>query len=211
MKVTVFLSALLLAVQVSRGEGRKITVKEKVAQTDWAGLRGVNFIPSYASNTYEIWRNYDHNVFDRELRLVQAVGYNSVRLWLNYAAFEELGAKMADHVEDALRLCEKYNLRAVMVLFDSCGLRPRKDVRWMTAGEAYDPFMNSPRLSSKEKQHLERLFGKYCKGLGKFTLVPVGSDSPIMAILWQNWQSTPGNDRLGIRNLMLTWRLCSVA
>ncbi len=197
LKVTAFLAAMLVICQMSWGQGKALTAKEKIAQTDWAGLRGVNFIPSYASNTYEIWRNYDSNVFARELRLVEAVGYNSVRLWLNYAAFEELRGKMVDRVEDALRECAKHNLRAVVALFDSCGVRQRKDSRWMTASEAFDHFMSSQRFSAEEKQFLERLFGKYSKGFGKFTLVPVGSDSPIMTILWQNWQSTPGNDRLG--------------
>jgi len=177
------------------GEGAR-TAQEKIAQTDWAGVRGVNFIPSYASNPYEIWRNYDHNVFDRELRLAGAVGYNGVRLWLNYSVYEELGPKMVDRVEDALRLCAKYHLRAVVNLFDSCGTRPRPDARWMTASEAYDHFMNNPRLSAEKRQFLQQYFGQYVKGYGKNTLVPVGSDSTMMTILWQNWQSTPGNNRL---------------
>jgi hypothetical protein len=194
--------ALLVAALLATGtvvaaaEGGR-TAQEKIAQTNWAAVRGATFIPSYASNTYDIWRHYDHDVFDRELRLVEAVGYNSVRLWLNYSVYEEIGPQMVDRVEDALRLCAKYHLRALIVLFDSCGVRPRKDARWMTASEAYDYFLNSPRLSAEEKQHLQRLFGGYVKGYGKDTLVPVGSDSPIMTILWQNWQSTPGNDRLG--------------
>jgi hypothetical protein len=195
-RLTVLLLAVTVSSQVSRGADQR-TGKQKVEQTDWAGVRGVNFIPSYASNTYEIWRNYDSQVFDRELRLVKGVGYNSVRLWLNYSAFEELGSKMVDRVQDALSQCTKHNLKAVVALFDSCGVRQRKDARWMTAAEAYDLFANSSRLSAEEKQYLERLFGKYSKGFGKFTLVPVGSDSPIMTLLWQNWQPTPGNDRLG--------------
>jgi len=181
----------------ARASDGKRTAQEKIAQTDWAGVRGANFIPSYAANTYEIWRNYDHAVFDRELRLVRVVGYNSVRLWLNYAAFEELGSEMVDRVEDALRLCAKYHLRAVVNLFDGCGVHPRKDERWMTASEAYDYFMNSSRFSAEEKQLLQHHFGKYCKGFGKDTLVPVGADSPIIAIVFQHWQSTPGSDRLG--------------
>jgi len=195
-------AAVLFAIHPSSSAAESVaksarTAKEKIAQANWAAVRGATFIPSYASNTYDIWRHYDHDVFDRELRLVEAVGYNSVRLWLNYSVYEEIGPQMVDRVEDAVRLCAKYHLRALIVLFDSCGVRPRKDARWMTASEAYDHFMNSPRLSAEEKQHLQRLFGGYVKGYGKDTLVPVGSDSPIMAILWQSWQSTPGNDRLG--------------
>jgi hypothetical protein len=169
----------------------------KIAQTDWAQIRGANFIPSYASNSYEIWRNYNHAVFENELRLASEVGYNSVRLWLNYAAFEELGTAMVDRVEDALRLCAKYQLRAVIVLFDSCGIRPRKDAQWMSARSAYEQFQSSPRFTSEQKMFMATLFKNYVEGFGAHTLVPVGSDTPFMALLWQNWQSTPGNDMLG--------------
>ena len=100
-------------------------LQNKIAGTNWSRIRGTNVIPSYASNTYEIWRNYNHEIFENELRLTAEVGYNSVRLWLNYAAFEELGTKMVDRVEDALELCAKYHLRAVIVLFDSCGMQAR--------------------------------------------------------------------------------------
>jgi hypothetical protein len=172
-------------------------LESKIGHTDWEKVRGVNFIPSYASNSYEIWRNYDHDTFDRELRLVPAVGYNSVRLWLNYAAYEELGSKMVNDVEDALRISAKYHLRAVVVLFDSCGVRPNPDAHWMTAQEAYDEFQSSSRFSPEQKALMEKLFKGYVARFGTHTLVPVGAESPFMVLLWQNWRSTPGNDRLG--------------
>lgn len=174
------------------------TAEAKIAGTDWSTIRGANFIPSYASNSYEIWRNYDHDTFANELRLVSDVGYNSVRLWLNYQAFEELGPAMTDRIEDALQICAKYHLRAVIVLFDSCGIRPQKDVTWMTAASAYQLFQSSPRFAPDQKAFMSALFKNYVEGIGAHTLVPVSSDTPFMALLWQNWQSTPGNDRLGV-------------
>jgi len=172
------------------------TVESKIVGTNWAGIRGVNFIPSYASNSYEIWRNYDHDAFENGIRLVASVGYNSVRLWLNYDAFDELGVMMVDHVEDALRICAKYHLRAEIVLFDSCGIRPHQAVKWMTAKDAYDQYQSSSRFTPEQKAFMAHLFHGYARGLGANTLVPVGADTPFMSILWQKWQSTPGNDRL---------------
>lgn len=188
----VFLS---LATQVAVASGP--TAQEKLVQTKWSDIHGINFVPTYAENTYEIWRNYDHAEVDRELRLAESVGLNSVRLWLNYAAFQEMGPEMLDHVEDALRLSAKYHLRAVMVLFDSCGVRPRKDAKLMSRREAYDLFQRSPRFSADQKLLMQRLFGNFIQGIGGPTQVPVGSDSPMTVLLWGNWQPTPGNDRLG--------------
>jgi hypothetical protein len=178
-------------------QGGERTLQGKIAQTNWSEVRGVNFIPSYASSTYEIWRNYDHEIVDRDLRLASDVGYNSVRLWLNSAAHEELGPRMVDRVEDALRLCAKYPLRAVLVLFDSCGIRPRKDTRWMTAREAYEQFQSSSRFTAEQKALIQRFFYTYAHGFGASTMVPVASDSPMMALLYQKWLPTPGNNRLG--------------
>ena len=67
----------------------------------------------------------------------------------------------------------------------------------MTAGDAYDEFQKSDRFSSEQKAFMATLFQNYVRGFGARTQVPVGSDTPFMALLWQNWQSTPGNDRLG--------------
>src|SRR5208337_3076980 len=74
--------ALALFLAAARAQGDVRTLQEKIAQTNWSEVRGVNFVPSYASNTYEIWRNYDHEIVDRDLRMASDVGYNSVRLWL---------------------------------------------------------------------------------------------------------------------------------
>jgi hypothetical protein len=43
---------------------------------------------------------------------------------------------------------------------------------------------------------MRQLFDRYAHGFGSQTLVPVAADTPMMALLWQNWQSTPGNDHL---------------
>jgi len=189
------LTVLLYATAWSAGAQQ--ILQQRIAGTNWTKVRGANYIPSYASNTYEIWRNYDHDVFDRELGLVSAVGYNSVRLWLNAAAFDELGRKMVDHVEDALRLCAKHKVRAVINLFDACGVHPRKDARWITTSEAYDTLLQSPRLTSDQKNLMKHLFANYAHGFGARTLVPLAADSPMTVLLFQSWQSTPGSDHLG--------------
>ena len=172
------------------------TLSNKIARTDWGAIRGVNFVPSYAANTYDIWHDYNHALFDRGLGLAEAVGYNSVRLWLNYAAFADSGAAMVDHVEDAVRLCQKHRLKAVINLFDSCGIRPRPGAHRMTAPDAYELFQSSARFTPAQKALMKQLFEHYVHGPGKYTTVAVGEDTPMMVLLFQDWQPTPGNDRL---------------
>jgi hypothetical protein len=189
---------LLLSVPVTgQSPSSQSILQERIASIPWNAVRGVNYIPSYSANSYEMWMRYDHDTFDRELRLASDVGYNSVRLWLNYAAYQELGSKMIEEVEDAVRLCAKYHLRAVVVLFDSCGIRPRPDTQWLLAPEAYEWMQSSSRFTIEQRVLMKRLFNTYVHGFGAHTMVPVASDTPMMALLYQKWVPTPGNDRLG--------------
>jgi hypothetical protein len=172
------------------------SASQKLSRTDWSNIHGVNFVPVYAKNTYEIWHNYDHTEVDRELGLAASVGLNTVRLWLNVAAYEEMGPKMLDNVADALRLTRKHHMRAVMVLFDSCGVRPRQNARMMSALDAYEEFQSSSRFTVPQKELMRHLFYNFVHGIGKDVQVPVAADTPMSILIWVKWQPTPGNDRL---------------
>jgi len=172
-------------------------LSQRIAGTQWSGIRGVNYIPSYGRNLYEIWRDYNHEAFDSELRLAKKVGYNSVRLWLNYFAFAERGQKMVDDVEDAVKLCHKYGLKTLIVLFDACGARPRPNSRLMSVKEAYDSFLASPRLSSQQKELVKSFYQPFAKGPGQDILIPVAEDTSPHILLWQHWQQNPGYDKIG--------------
>ena len=87
--------ALSMATAIN-GEQREKSLSQRIAATDWAKIRGVNYIPSYGRNMHEMWRDYNHEAFDAELAMARNVGYNSVRLWLNYFAFAERGPKMVE-------------------------------------------------------------------------------------------------------------------
>ena len=142
----------LTCLTVSTSVAQIDSAQSKVAKTDWSAIRGVNYVPSYGKNLHEIWRQFDRDAFDSELGLARKVGYNSVRLWLNYFAYKERGQQMIDDVETAVKLCRNHNLKVVIVLFDGCGVRPRPQSRTMTVREAYDHFLRSPQLSEKLKE-----------------------------------------------------------
>jgi hypothetical protein len=187
------LTAILLAGVGSFAQN----VPDKVVKTPWANIRGVNYVPSYGKNLYEIWHDFDRDAFDRELALAKKVGYNSVRLWLSYFAYRERGRKMVDDVKVALNLCSKHNLNAIIVLFDGCGATPTPNARTMTVSEAYDYLLRSPRLSEKLKQIVRLNYGNYAKGLGRDIEVKISDEGSPHALLWQNWQPSPGYDKLG--------------
>jgi len=185
-----------MALSPSVGATRSGAASQRVQKTDWPAIRGVNYIPSYGENLYEIWRHFNPEAFDRELALARKVGYNSVRLWLNYFAYRERGKRMVDDVETAVRLCRKHDLKVVVVLFDSCGSRPRPGAQTMTVSEGYEYLLRNPRLSEKLKEIVRFNYGPFAKGLGKDMRVQLSPDSPPHALLWQSWQPSPGYDKI---------------
>jgi hypothetical protein len=194
--MTGFLWAFSMASATS-GEQRGKSLSQRIAGTEWAKIRGVNYIPSYGRNMHEMWRDYNHEAFDAELAMARNVGYDSVRLWLNYFAFAERGPKMVDAVEDAVKLCRQHGLKVLVTLFDGCGIRPRADARRMTVKEGYDHFLASPRLSQQQKQIVKFNYERFAQGVGRNILIWVGEDTPPDIIVWQHWQPNPGYDKLG--------------
>jgi hypothetical protein len=190
------LSCTLISYPVSALQSTGLPAN-RIDKIDWAAIRGVNYIPSYGQNLYEVWSNFNRDAFDRELAIAKKVGFNSVRLWLNYFAYAERGARMIDDVEAALTLCRKHGLKALIVLFDGCGVRSRPGAKTMTVGEAYGRFLKSPRLTDKLKQIIKFNYASFANGPGRDILIEASEDSSPHILLWQSWQPSPGYDKMG--------------
>jgi beta-1,2-mannobiose phosphorylase / 1,2-beta-oligomannan phosphorylase len=87
---------------------------------DFSWIRGANYVPSYARNDVQIWMDYDSEVIDRELGYAARLQLNSVRVFLQYAVYEQDPAKFLANFEDFVSLCQKHNIQKVPVVFDSC-------------------------------------------------------------------------------------------
>lgn len=87
---------------------------------NYSDVRGFNYQPSYAYNSYEAWRFFDKEVFDREIGLGKKYfpKMNTIRLWLSYDAFRYEEDRQAENFETALKICDKYGCKAVVCLFN---------------------------------------------------------------------------------------------
>ena len=164
------------------------------AQTpiDWSAIRGVNYIPSYARGSQEIWERYDHAVVDRELGYAADLGLNSVRVFLHFWAYRKNPEKFLASFGDFLKRCARHHLTVLPILFDSCGIDPRPDAEDMTSEAAYRKFLADPALSQAAKQRMEQVYGEYALGRGKSVLVPVGKTTPVDIFIWRWWSPSPG-------------------
>ena len=200
LPVKLFSLVLVLLVLPALARGtQSSSANRNGANLDWSKIRGVNYVPSYGKNLHEAWSNFDRDAFDRELGLARKVGYNSVRLWLNYFAYRDRGRKMVDDVQTAVELCRKHNLKVLIVLFDGCGVSKQPGSKTMTVKAAYDYFLRNPKLSDKLKEIVKFNYDKYANGVGRDVEVQVSENTSPHVLLWQDWQPSPGYDKLDQR------------
>jgi hypothetical protein len=87
---------------------------------DFSGMRGANYVPSYARNDVQTWMDYDPAVIDRELGYAERLRLNTVRVFLQVAVYERDPKLFLTRFEDFLARCEKHHLAMMPVVFDSC-------------------------------------------------------------------------------------------
>lgn len=91
---------------------------------DFAKLRGLNYLPSWAANAVSQWRFYDGPQAGIELGYLSSIGANAVRVWLSYAVWEVEGATFVEKLEDFLGRAADHGLAVVLVVWDAIGQLP---------------------------------------------------------------------------------------
>ena len=90
------------------------------AKQPW--LVGANFIPSNAINELEMWQaaTFDPTINDRELGLAQAIGMNTMRVFLQDQLWAQDPEGFKKRLDTFLGIAAKHHIRPLLVLFDSC-------------------------------------------------------------------------------------------
>lgn len=83
---------------------------------------GCNFLPSTAVNDVEMWQaeTFDPATMDRELSWAESLGFNSVRVFINYVVWEADAEGLKNRFGRFLTLADKHHIRTMPILFDDC-------------------------------------------------------------------------------------------
>ena len=134
---------------------------------DYSSIKGFNYQPSYGSNGFEIWQQFDAVTIERELRAGKHYfpHMNAIRVWLSWDAFKRNPEKFAANFDIELGIAAQQDLLVMPVLFnrwhdkalDYGGIYidhflPR--VSWIRQGDVFGPYMemivgqhaNDPRI-----------------------------------------------------------------
>ena len=117
-------------------------------------LVGCNFFPSTAVNDVEMWQkeSFDAKTIDRELGWAEALGFNTVRVFLNYAVWETDAAGLKDTFRQFLTIADKHGISTLVILFDDC-FKPEPRVGQQEAPEPgvhNSQWVQSPGVQRRE-------------------------------------------------------------
>jgi len=126
MKFTLLLAAWTLglaqtlwaAEPVARWSDAK--AKAWYAKESW--IVGSNYVPANAINQLEMWQSdtFDPQRIDRELGWAQALGMNTMRVFLHDLLWEQDAAGFKKRIDQFLSIASKHGIKPILVLFDSC-------------------------------------------------------------------------------------------
>ena len=105
------------AAQPSRWTEQK--ANDWYAQQPW--LVGSNYIPATAINQLEMWQadTFDPQRIDLELGWAEAIGLNTMRVFLHDLPWQEDTAGFQKRIDTFLAIADKHHIRILFVLFDS--------------------------------------------------------------------------------------------
>ena len=89
---------------------------------DRAWLIGCNFLPSTAVNSTEMWQGetFDPVTIDRELGWAEELGFNSIRVFVQYIVWEADTQGLKQRMEKLLEIADSHGISVMFILFDDC-------------------------------------------------------------------------------------------
>jgi hypothetical protein len=206
MKLLAISLAAVPALTVAEGgdvvQGQWPVEKAKVWYEKQPWPVGFNFLPSTAVNDVEMWQSesFDVATIDRELGWARELGFNTVRVFLNYVVWKADAEGLKERFGQFLALASKHGMTVLPILFDDCafaGKEPR-------IGKQDDPvpgvhnsaWVPSPGLKIVPDRGAWGNIDQYVKDMVR----SFGHDVRILA--WDLYNE-PGNSDLGEKSLPL--------
>src|SRR5690606_38730994 len=107
-----------------RDRARRGRVGGLMPLADYAQVRGLNYVGSWATNPGSFWRLYDAARVETELGYLAASGAHAIRVGLSFAVWADEGAGAVAKLEDLLARAAAKGCAVILVLWDAVGHPP---------------------------------------------------------------------------------------
>jgi endo-1,4-beta-mannosidase len=122
--LTAAAAGLLLATTARAGEppGRWPAEKANQWYATQPWLVGCNFLPSTAVNDVEMWQadSFDPQTIDRELGWARGLGFNTVRVFINYVVWKADAQGLKKRLDQFLAIAGRHGIKVMVILLDDC-------------------------------------------------------------------------------------------
>ena len=91
-------------------------------------IRGCNYLPRTAINSTEMWQaeTFDPKTIEQELGWAENLGYNSVRVFLQFVVWQQDPKGFKARLDQFLEIAARHRISAMPVLFDDCAFAGRE-------------------------------------------------------------------------------------
>ena len=119
-----FLIACVIIALAAPANARDIWTKDQA--NAWYGQQkwpvGANYINASSINQLEMWQadSFNPAEIDKELGWAQAVGLNTMRIFLHDALWQQDATGYRGRIDAFLAIAARHHIKALLVLFDSC-------------------------------------------------------------------------------------------
>jgi hypothetical protein len=169
-------------------------------QQPW--LIGCNFLPSTAVNDVEMWQadTFDAATIDRELGWAQRLGFNTVRVFLNYVVWKDDPQGLKERFAGFLEIADRRGIGVMPILFDDCNFAGRVAKAGPQPGPVpgvhNSQWVSSPPLAMVT----DRSAWPELEGYTKDMVGTFGRDRRVL--IWDLYNE-PGNSSMGEKSLSL--------
>jgi hypothetical protein len=163
------------------------------ARQPW--ILGANYIPATAINQLEMWQadTFDPARIDLELGWAEALGMNTMRVFLHDLLWQQDAAGFRRRIESFLEIAARHHIRTLFVLFDSVWdptphLGPQHPP---VPGVHNSGWVQSPSATALSDPAQYPRLEAYVKGV----VTAFAGDSRILG--WDVWNEPPYSDQVG--------------
>jgi len=142
-------------------------------------IRGVNYVPSNSVNATQMWLEFDPVTIERELGFAENLRLNSLRVFIQFVAYEHDRAGFLGRFEALLEMASRHGLSVMPVLLDDCWL-PEPSVGDQASQPR--PGLHNPYWQrSPGRRRMEPAFRPALRGYVEDLLEEFGQDQRIVA------------------------------
>lgn len=92
-------------------------------------INGTIYIPAKPYNAYQMWKEYEPEVIERDLEYARSIQINALRIWFSYEYWLEDRNGIEKAYEHFLKTAAEKGMLVLPSLFEKCGIEPTEEAK----------------------------------------------------------------------------------